>query len=102
MSPVSLEAAIPALPPPVEEMPPPSDAEPEQEAVTEQAPCSHPELQGATEGLTEEGHFDTQAPEMNVNLHQVSISADDLLCLCLWLEYWRHHTSHQEEVTCIS
>ena len=68
-----MEAPIPPLPPPGEEMLLRADAEPEQEAVTEQAPCSHPKLQGAAEGLAQEDQLGAQASEMNAIKHQVSI-----------------------------
>ena len=68
-----MEAPIPPLPPPGEEMLLHADAEPEQEAVTEQAPCSHPKLQSAAEGLAQEDQLGAQASERNAIVHQVSI-----------------------------
>ena len=51
----------------------PADAEPEQEAVTEQAPCSHPKLQSAAEELAQEDQPCAQASERDAIVHQVSI-----------------------------
>ena len=68
-----MEAPIPPLPPHGEAMLLPSVAMPEQEAVTEQAPCSHPELQGAAEGLAQEAQLGAQASERSSIMHQVSI-----------------------------
>ena len=59
--------------PPGEEMLLPADAEPDQEGVAEEAPCSHPELQGAAEGLAQDAQLGAQASERNTIVHQVSI-----------------------------
>ena len=68
-----MQATIPPLPPPGEEMLLPADAEPEQEGVAEEAPCSPPELQGAAEGLAQHVQLGAQASERNTIVHQVSM-----------------------------
>ena len=66
-------APIPPLLPPRKDTLLPSYPELEQEAVTEEAPCSHPELQGAAEGLAQEAQLGAQVSESNATMYQVSI-----------------------------
>ena len=68
-----MEAPNPPLLPPGQDVLLSSNAELEQEAVTEQPPCSHPELQGAAEGLAQGIQLGAQASENNASTHQVTI-----------------------------